>query len=200
MHAAGIYCKTLYISVPLMLAKLAMRYHSLTLNFVVAKSNVYYCACAVVCHAVTRSGKWRSPVYSWVQKGKQSPLLLRSCHDPCISTSAENRSVEQVRAKERRKCGKYKHYDAEVRVKMAKHACAYGNKSAFVKFTQELGHCVSESSVRNEAFKSVPDPADIISFPHAALGRPLLVGSELDADIAIALKLMGANWSCTVKR
>ena len=49
---------------------------------------------------------------------------------------------------------------------------------------------MSESSVRNmkKAYflklKSVPDPADIISFPHAALGRPLLVGSELDADIA----------------
>ena len=98
--------------------------------------------------------------------------------------------MEQVRAKERRKCGKYKHYDAEVRAKMAKHACKYGNKSAFVKFTQELGHYVSESSVRNmkKAYflklKSVPDPADIISFPQAALGRPLLVGSELDTDIA----------------
>ena len=46
--------KPFYISVPLMLAKLAMRYHSLTLNFVVAKSNVYCYACAVVCHAVTK--------------------------------------------------------------------------------------------------------------------------------------------------
>ena len=77
---------------------------------------------------------------------------------------------------------------------MAKHACVYGNKSAFVKFTQELEHYVSESSVRNmkKAYflklKSVPDPADIISFPHAALGRPLLVGSELDADIAEYLR------------
>ena len=48
---------------------------------------------------------------------------------------------------------------------------------------------MSESSVKNmkKAYflklKSVLDPADI-SFPHAALGRPLLVGSELDADIA----------------
>ena len=91
----------------------------------------------------------RSPVYSWVQKGKQSSLLLRSCDDPCTSSSAENRSVEQVRAKKQRKCGKYNHYDAEVRAKMAKHACVYGNTSAFVKFTQELGHYVSESSVRN---------------------------------------------------
>ena len=37
---------------PLMLAKLAMRYHSLT--FVVAKINVYCYACAVVCHVVSK--------------------------------------------------------------------------------------------------------------------------------------------------
>ena len=53
-------------------------------------------------------------------------------------------------------------------------------RSASVKFTQEVGHCVSESSVRNMKkanflkLKSVPDPADITSLPHAALSRPLL--------------------------
>ena len=46
------YCKTLNISVPLMLAKLAERYHSLT--FVDAKINVYCYACAVVCHVVSK--------------------------------------------------------------------------------------------------------------------------------------------------
>ena len=77
-----------------------------------------------------------------------------------------------------------------MRAKITKHAYEYGNKSASVKFTQELGHCVSESSVRNmkkayfQKLKCVPDPADITNLPHAALGRPLLVGSELDADIA----------------
>ena len=35
-----------------------------------------------------------------------------------------------------------------------------------------------------QKLKSVPDRADITSLPHAALGRLLLVGSELDADIA----------------
>ena len=77
-----------------------------------------------------------------------------------------------------------------MRAKIAKHACEYGNKSASVKFTQELGHCTSESSVKNmknayfQKLKSVPDPADITSLSHAALGRPLLVGSELDTDSA----------------
>ena len=69
-----------------------------------------------------------------------------------------------------------------------------------MKFTQELRHCVSESSARNmkKAYflklKSVLDPADIKSLTHAALGRPLPVRSELDADIAEyvrALRLAG---------
>ena len=131
-----------------------------------------------------------SALYGWLQKGKRASPLLPSCDNPSSSTSAGNRSVEQAQMRECRKRGRYHHYDAEVRAKIAKHACEHGNKSATVKFTQELGHCVSESSVRNmkkaylQKLKSVPDPVDITSLPHATLGRPLLVGSELDADIA----------------
>ena len=79
-----------------------------------------------------------------------------------------------------------------MRAKIAKHACECGNKSASVKSTQELGHCVSESSVRNmkkayfPKFKSVPHPADITSLSHAALGHPLLV-----AEYVRALRLAG---------
>ena len=109
-----------------MLAKLAMRYHSLT--FVDAKNNVYRYACAVACHVVSKVENGVLPVQ--LVAGKQSSLLLPSCDNPCTSTSTENRSIEQVRAKERRKRGKYNHYDAEVRAKIAKHACEYGNKSA----------------------------------------------------------------------
>ena len=63
-----------------------------------------------------------------------------------------------------------------------------------MKFNQELRHCVSESSAYFLKLKSVLDPADIKSLPHAALGRPLPVRSELDADIAEyvrALRLEG---------
>ena len=77
------YCKTLNISVQLMLAKLAMRYHSLT--FVVAKINVYCYACAVVCHVVSKVENGVLPVQ--LVAGKQSSLLLPSCNDPCTSTS-----------------------------------------------------------------------------------------------------------------
>ena len=105
---------------PLMLVKLAMRYHSLT--FVIAKINVYCYACAVVCHVVSKVENGVLPVQ--LVAGKQSSLLLPSCNNPC-STSAENRSIEQIRAKERRKRGKYNHYDAEVRARITKQACKY---------------------------------------------------------------------------
>ena len=99
-----------------------MRYHSLT--FVVAKINVSCYACAVVCHVVSKVENGVLPVQ--LVAGKQLSLLLPSCDNPC-STSAGNRSIEQVREKEWQKRGKYNHYDAEVRVKITKHACEYRN-------------------------------------------------------------------------
>ena len=82
----------------------------------------------------------------WLKEaGKESPLLLPSPADPC--TSAANDSVQQVSKEKRRKRGRYHHYDAEVRAKIAKHACQHGNKSAALRFTQKFGHCVSQSSV-----------------------------------------------------
>ena len=119
------------------------------------------------------------------------------------STSAVNQIVvEQVvlQDKRRRKRGSYHHYDAKVRLKIAKHAHENGNKSAAIKFTQELGHPVSESSMRNmkklymERLNSGLDPSAITSLPHATLGRPLLLTSKLDDEIAEyirALRLAG---------
>ena len=138
-------------------------------------------------------------LYGWLQKaGKDSTPLLPSPVDPC--TSAANDSVQQVSTGKRRKWGRYQHYDAEVRAKIAKHACQHGNKSAALRFTQELSHCVSESSMRNmkkaylRVLKSIPDPDKVVSLPHASLGRPLLLREELDAKIAEyihALRLAG---------
>ena len=45
--------------------------------------------------------KWRSPVYSWVQKGNSRPFCCQVVMTHVLySTSAENRSVEQLRAKD----------------------------------------------------------------------------------------------------
>ena len=62
-----------------MLAKLAMRYHSLT--FVDAKINVYRYAYAVVCHVVSKVENGVLPVQ--LVAGKQLSLLLPSCDNPC---------------------------------------------------------------------------------------------------------------------
>ena len=80
-----------------------------------------------------------------------SSKLLPDSHKG-TSTSAANQQVEREIAhqdKKRRKYGKYHHYDAEIRAKIAKHACECGIKRAAIKFTQELGHPINESSVRN---------------------------------------------------
>ena len=138
-------------------------------------------------------------LYGWLKKaGKEQTPLLPSPTD--ASTSAANDCVQQLSKGKRQKQGRYYHYDAEVRAKIAKHACQHGNKSASRRFTQELGHWVSESSVRNMkkaylcALKSVPDPDEIVSLPHASVGRPLLLGDELDTKVAEyihALRLAG---------
>ena len=49
-----------------MLAKLAMRYHSLT--FVDVKINVYRYACAVVCHVVSKAENGRPPCAAGCRK------------------------------------------------------------------------------------------------------------------------------------
>ena len=71
-----------------MLAKLAMRYHSLT--FVDAKITVYCYACAVACHVVSKVENGVLPVQLVARK--QSSFLLPSCDNPCSSTYAENQS------------------------------------------------------------------------------------------------------------
>ena len=48
-----------------------------------------------------------------------------------------------------RKRGKYNHYDAEVKVKIAKYTCENGNKATVVRFSEKFGYPVKESSVRN---------------------------------------------------
>ena len=41
------------------------------------------------------------------------------------------------------------HYMAEVRAKIAKYASEHANRAAVTKFSRELGHTVSERTVRN---------------------------------------------------
>ena len=91
--------------------------------------------------------------------------------------------------KKKRVRGEYDHYTAETRAKIAKYACESGNKVVIKKHSMELGHAVSEGTVRNfkrkylEQLKSVGDPDRINSLPSAAVGRPLLI-RKFDDEVA----------------
>ena len=139
-------------------------------------------------------------LYGWLRSGREKSLSTILPAPTDSSTSAANEGVEEVLKKKRRKRGKYNYYEPELRAKIAKHACQHGNKSAVVKYSKDLGHSVSESSVRNikkaylDKLKTVQDPNDIISLPRATLGRPLLLGEVVDTKVAEyihALRLVG---------
>ena len=116
---------------------------------------------------------------------------------------AANKKVQQELDnpdnKRKRKRGDYHHYSPEVRAKVAKYACNYGNKSAVKKFSKELGHDLSEGTVRNfkrkylDKVKSVGDPDSVTSLPSAPSGRPLLLGKYDDevAEYVHMLRLSG---------
>ena len=101
------------------------------------------------------------------------------------ATEAANKEVQrelEIGGKKRKRArGDYHHYTAEVRAKVAKYACESGNKAAVKKFPVELGHSVSEGTVRNfkrkyhEQLKCVSDPDLVTNLPSASSGRPLLM-------------------------
>ena len=90
------------------------------------------------------------------------------------TNKAENKEVacelEHCDRKKRVR-GEYDHYTAETRAKISKYACKSGNKAAIKKHSMELGHAVSEGTVKNfkrkylEQLKSVGDPDRINSLP-----------------------------------
>ena len=66
------------------------------------------------------------------------------------ATASANKEVRKAQEQtQRRKRGSYHHYDDETRAKIAKYSCDNGNKAAASKFSAELGHVVTESTVRN---------------------------------------------------
>ena len=109
------------------------------------------------------------------------------------STEVANKAVacelEICGKKRKRVRGDYHHHTAETRAKIAKYACERGNKVAVKKYSVELGHLVSEGTVRNfkrkylEQLKSVIDPDLITSLSSAAVSRPLLIG-KFDDEVA----------------
>ena len=118
--------------------------------------------------------------------------------DPGTSTDAANKQIVKAmdeKSKRKRKRGEYHHYSGELRAKVAKYACEFGNKAAVQKFSAELGYTLSEGTVRNfkctylERLKSTPDPDTITSLPSSSLGRPLLLG-RYDDDVYDYIKCL----------
>ena len=63
----------------------------------------------------------------------------------------------------------------------AKYSCGNGNEAVASKFSAELGHIVTESTVRNmkaclSLLKKEKDPDKIKTLPHAARGTIALTG------------------------
>jgi hypothetical protein len=148
-----------------------------------------FCACAYLARAksqVTMS------LYRWLvsPSGLKGSYIPAACREGKFHRGGKQVACELERCdKKKRVRGEYHHYTAETRAKIAKYACESGNKAAFKKYSMELGHAVSEGTVRNfkhkylKQLKSVGDPDLINSLPSAAVGRPLLIG-KFDDDVA----------------
>ena len=91
-------------------------------------------------------------------------------------------------------------YEPELRLRIAKSVDSIGLTSTARKFSGELGHVVSKTTVQSirksylqQVAKAV-DPAKVISLPSNARGRPLLLGPILDGcvrDYVEATRLAG---------
>ena len=74
-----------------------------------------------------------------------------------------------------RRKGGTTYYDDETRAKIAKYPCDNGNKNAISTFSVELGHVVTESTVRNmkmaylSLLKKEKDPDKVQRLQHAAI-------------------------------
>ena len=141
-------------------------------------------------------------LHRWLRKRDgQSSSYLPDADSGSVVEAAKKSVPEELDKpdnKRKRKRGDYHHYSREVRAKVAKYACHYGNKSAVKKFSKELGHDLSEATVRNfkrkylDKVKNV-DPESITSLPSAPSGRPLLLGKYDDevAEYVRKLQLSG---------
>lgn len=106
----------------------------------------------------------------------------------CLGTGrdAANKQVVEVldgeALKWKQKRGQYHHYSGELHVKVVNYACESGNKAALQKYSADRAYTLSEAMGKNlkrsylEKLKANRDPDNITNLPHAALGRPLLIG------------------------
>lgn len=151
---------------------------------------------------------------SWLSKGRTGgnktkvtpengdPLLpnpdLETSAEKREETAAANKTVAEAVAREAnsRKRKPYHHNDDELKAKKGRYAAENGNKRAVEKFSKELEHNISDSTVRQfkKAYcgrlKELGDPSKVTSLPRLPSGRPtLLKPAHEDALRQYILKL-----------
>lgn len=142
----------------------------------------------------------------WLQSAKSKPkrpepkpgLFLPSPNAKGISDEtaarrlAANNAIEQQTRGQKRKRGSYVSYSDSTRAEVARYACQHGNSAAARHFSKKLSCNLNESVVRGwvtkykKQLKAKPtiDPQEISELPTAKRGRPLLLGHELDTQVA----------------
>ena len=125
----------------------------------------------------------------WLKSSCETPhdeYLPNPCLTPekSVEISAANGAVVQAVSKSlKRKRGKYNHYSAEQRYKMAKYAVENGVMKASKHFSKVLGKPVNESSIRtmkkSYILKKVTTESDEFQdgLPCNKRGRPTLLGT-----------------------
>ena len=90
----------------------------------------------------------------------------------------------------KRPLGQYTRYDPS---KIAKYAFIHNTKATAVKFTQDMGKPVAQSTVRSfkkhflEEMENGKDPDSILELPYGKRGKPLLLPPVLDDKVQVYL-------------
>uniref|UniRef100_A0A1X7UU83 Uncharacterized protein n=1 Tax=Amphimedon queenslandica TaxID=400682 RepID=A0A1X7UU83_AMPQE len=136
--------------------------------------------------------RWLVPATGSLSSINSLPFLPDTS-DGDESTSSANSEVIRALAKSKRKKGEYHHYYGPTCLKIAKYASVNGNKAAVRKFFTHFGYEISEATVRNFKSKYLSHLRTtytdaITSLPHGSSGRPLLIGKDLDDQVAVYIR------------
>ena len=165
--------------------KLAMTHEPLNLLALNVRSKVT---------CVQQAGSSMSLVH-WLQEGDSS--MPRKTDGATASANKEVQKAQEQAQRQKRQS------NDKTCAKITKYLCDNGNKGAASKFSAELGHVVTESTVHNmkkaylSLLKKEKDPDKIKSLPHATRGRPLLLRGY-DKDITIVHSRSVNPWKLCV--
>ena len=116
------------------------------------------------------------------------------------ATASANKEVRKVQEQaQRQKRGRYHHYNNETHAKIAKYSRDHGNKAAVSKFSSELGHVVTESTVHNmkKAYLSLRERPRQNQKPTACfLGKTVVLMGLRHRCNQVHQEFVGGWWHC----